>query len=167
MPAPPGPPVSSSPQTDLDGLSEKYWGDILERTVSSNSLHHLHHIYGQSPTLHTRNSAPPDDDNYTYFQHPSNRLNGTSCLPYRPHSVSINTGTTTLPTIVMYTSPEETSVGAASGMEANNSTSANSYSDISKVKCEEHSFQHEAHCAKNSSFLADSTQMGIYGNVCD
>lgn len=29
--------------SDFDGLSEKYWGEILERTFSSNSLHALQH----------------------------------------------------------------------------------------------------------------------------
>lgn len=37
--------------TDLsDSQSEKYWGVILERTVSSNNLHALQRIYGQSPS---------------------------------------------------------------------------------------------------------------------
>lgn len=35
--------------TDYDGLSEKYWGEILERTFSSNSLHALQH---HQPTQH-------------------------------------------------------------------------------------------------------------------
>lgn len=43
----PGPPQSQPPssiaqlQCDYDTLSEKYWGEILERTVSSNSLQTL------------------------------------------------------------------------------------------------------------------------------
>lgn len=48
---PPGPPASRPPRTDLEGLSEKYWGEILERTVSSNSLHALQRVYGQPPHL--------------------------------------------------------------------------------------------------------------------
>lgn len=46
MPLPPGPPQSRPPRTDIEGLSEKYWGEILERTVSSNSLHALQRVYG-------------------------------------------------------------------------------------------------------------------------
>lgn len=44
---PPGPPTSRPPETmiqhhtDYDTLSEKYWGEILERTVSSSSLQTL------------------------------------------------------------------------------------------------------------------------------
>ncbi|KAJ8942257.1 hypothetical protein NQ314_010111 [Rhamnusium bicolor] len=30
---------------DLEGLSEKYWGEILERTLSSSSLHALQRAY--------------------------------------------------------------------------------------------------------------------------
>lgn len=32
---------------DLEGLSEKYWGEILERTLSSSSLHALQRAYSQ------------------------------------------------------------------------------------------------------------------------
>lgn len=46
---PPLPPTSRPPPTDIETLSEKYWGDILERTVSSNSLHLLQRTYGQQP----------------------------------------------------------------------------------------------------------------------
>lgn len=51
---PPGPPTSRPPETliqhhtDYDTLSEKYWGEILERTVSSSSLQTL-----QQRTYHT------------------------------------------------------------------------------------------------------------------
>ena len=39
--------------TDFDGLSEKYWGEILERTFSSNSLHALqHHHQHNHHTMH-------------------------------------------------------------------------------------------------------------------
>lgn len=51
---PPGPPTSRppslrsiQPQTDFETLSEKYWGEILERTVSSNSLQALQRTYNQ------------------------------------------------------------------------------------------------------------------------
>lgn len=40
--------ISGNNTTDYDGLSEKYWGEILERTFSSNSLHALQHH--QPPT---------------------------------------------------------------------------------------------------------------------
>lgn len=47
---------TSNVRPDIEGLSEKYWGEILERTVSSNSLHaamqksyqqHYHHGHQQ------------------------------------------------------------------------------------------------------------------------
>nr|XP_023018726.1 uncharacterized protein LOC111507612 [Leptinotarsa decemlineata] len=34
-----------SPGCDFEGLSEKYWGEILERTLSSTSLHALQRAY--------------------------------------------------------------------------------------------------------------------------
>lgn len=48
LPMPPGPPSSRPPPTRLDfeTLSEKYWGEILERTVSSSSLQALQRAYG-------------------------------------------------------------------------------------------------------------------------
>lgn len=33
---------------DFEGLSEKYWGEILERTLSSNSLHALQKAYNNT-----------------------------------------------------------------------------------------------------------------------
>lgn len=58
IPLPPDPPMLSRPscnqvadgqsnynfipiRPDIEGMSEKYWGEILERTVSSGSLHGL------------------------------------------------------------------------------------------------------------------------------
>jgi hypothetical protein len=43
------PPMASGARGDLEGLSEKYWGEILERTVSSNSLQRLQRVYGHAP----------------------------------------------------------------------------------------------------------------------
>ena len=47
-------PMSSGTKCDLEGLSEKYWGEILERTVSSNSLQRLQKVYGHSYALPAR-----------------------------------------------------------------------------------------------------------------
>ncbi|PNF26315.1 hypothetical protein B7P43_G02651 [Cryptotermes secundus] len=45
------PPMPSGARGDLEGLSEKYWGEILERTVSSNSLQRLQRVYGHTQPL--------------------------------------------------------------------------------------------------------------------
>ncbi|XP_059607792.1 trace amine-associated receptor 1 [Phlebotomus argentipes] len=45
LPVPPAPPKSQPPRPDIEGMSEKYWGEILERTVSSTSLHALQRAY--------------------------------------------------------------------------------------------------------------------------
>jgi hypothetical protein len=50
IPLPPLPKMmasSISGNTDFEGLSEKYWGEILERTFSSNSLHALQQQHQQ------------------------------------------------------------------------------------------------------------------------
>lgn len=64
IPLPPLPKMNARPSTitgnthgttltDFDGLSEKYWGEILERTFSSNSLHALqHHHQHNHHTMH-------------------------------------------------------------------------------------------------------------------
>lgn len=157
---PPGPPASRPPQTDLDGLSEKYWGDILERTVSSNSLHALQRIYGQTPSPLPRIAATDAQNHTHYHQH------GTPRRPYRTHCV--NTSTATLPTILKYSSQAETRLDAASEMVVNGGTTAaigdsddgqrpDSDSDSNDL-CERHSFQHDAHCAKSKAYLVDSTK---------
>lgn len=62
LPMPPDPPASrlSSSllrlQADYDTLSEKYWGEILERTVSSSSLQTLKRAYDQ-PTIVSSSSS--------------------------------------------------------------------------------------------------------------
>lgn len=57
---------------DIECLAEKYWGEILERTLSSNSLHALQRTYGDmqhntnsckilnsiTPTKATTNTTP-------------------------------------------------------------------------------------------------------------
>ncbi|CAG9823838.1 unnamed protein product [Phaedon cochleariae] len=59
-----------APGCDLEGLSEKYWGEILERTLSSNSLHALQRAYShtrmdscnglQQHEMRTFDTAAPD-----------------------------------------------------------------------------------------------------------
>ncbi|KFB40406.1 hypothetical protein ZHAS_00007911 [Anopheles sinensis] len=56
LPLPPGPPPASicrsanhTPRPDVE-CSEKYWGDILERTFSTGSINTLHRI-GSSPAM--------------------------------------------------------------------------------------------------------------------
>lgn len=52
VPLPPGPPKHHPPRHDVcEGMSEKYWGEILERTLSSNSLHALQRSYGHTGGL--------------------------------------------------------------------------------------------------------------------
>lgn len=69
---PPGPPTSQPPeqliqhQSDYDTLSEKYWGEILERTVSSSSLQ----------TLQQRTYSTPIDQQ----RKPSMAVNGQQVI---------------------------------------------------------------------------------------
>lgn len=52
--------------TDYDGLSEKYWGEILERTFSSNSLHGLQHHQHNYHTMHINNGKHHLANNTAY-----------------------------------------------------------------------------------------------------
>jgi hypothetical protein len=51
--------------TDFDGLSEKYWGEILERTFSSNSIHALQH----HQPLQQQRHHPQHNHHHTQVHH--------------------------------------------------------------------------------------------------
>ena len=71
-PPPPPPQLPSTPAGRAD-FSEKYWGEILERTVSSNSLQTLQRVYGH-PCPHAHHNIPPP---------PPPRANGTVLCEHR------------------------------------------------------------------------------------
>ncbi|XP_055390338.1 beta-3 adrenergic receptor isoform X2 [Condylostylus longicornis] len=103
LPIPPGPPSSRPPQIigmetslsigpplslqrhhhqhhqhqiirpDIEGLSEKYWGEILERTVSSNSLHALQKSFSQS-TQHLNQQQHHHQHHQHYQHHPHHQI---------------------------------------------------------------------------------------------
>ncbi|KAK9680494.1 hypothetical protein QE152_g39042 [Popillia japonica] len=50
----PGPPIRHQQGCDFEGLSEKYWGEILERTLSSNSLQALQRSCHHPPRMMER-----------------------------------------------------------------------------------------------------------------
>ncbi|XP_055705323.1 trace amine-associated receptor 1 [Phlebotomus papatasi] len=70
LPVPPGPPKSQPPRPDIEGLSEKYWGEILERTVSSTSLHALQRAYHhrQSGSIVSLNLTDPEIGEHTFHE---------------------------------------------------------------------------------------------------
>lgn len=85
MPMPPGPPKSHPPRSsDVERMSEKYWGEILERTLSSTSLHALQQSFsgnGGSVGLHHSHSRTPLAHHSNRFnQSPSMLTNQTSVL---------------------------------------------------------------------------------------
>ncbi|XP_069948273.1 uncharacterized protein [Cherax quadricarinatus] len=43
--------INSAAACDLEAVGEKYWGEILERTVSSTSLQNLQRIYGNGSSV--------------------------------------------------------------------------------------------------------------------
>lgn len=73
IPLPPLPKMcapSISGNTDFDGLSEKYWGEILERTFSSNSLHalqHQNHYQHNHQTQAHNNNSRSSNGKYHHF----------------------------------------------------------------------------------------------------
>lgn len=73
--------LSNTQRTDFDRLSEKYWGEILERTLSSNSLHALQRNYGHgarnSNNIHySRSSIHQNNNNNDH--NPSNLLSNNN-----------------------------------------------------------------------------------------
>lgn len=105
LPLPPPPAIRSvskampPPHTDFDTLSEKYWGEILERTVSSSSLQALQRSYSEhNANEHTiahsaaqqyhqlgcfKCSATDLSNGYHYERHQKQFMSGGGTL--RPH----------------------------------------------------------------------------------
>lgn len=81
LPLPPKPPCRMRP--DIEGLAEKYWGEILERTVSSNSLHVLQRTYGDTNANHHRlfhdGTTSSDIDSISGKINDTNHLGYLSC----------------------------------------------------------------------------------------
>lgn len=76
---PPAPPKCHPPRTasDVERMSEKYWGEILERTLSSTSLHALQQSFsGQQ----SRSRTPLAHHSNRFHHSPSLLTNQTSVL---------------------------------------------------------------------------------------
>ncbi|XP_017773962.1 PREDICTED: 5-hydroxytryptamine receptor 1-like [Nicrophorus vespilloides] len=52
--------LGHAPGCDLERLSEKYWGEILERTLSSSSLHALQRAYTTTHMSSRCNGGPQE-----------------------------------------------------------------------------------------------------------
>lgn len=105
LPMPPEPPLSRPPdgqktcnfisiRPDIEGMSEKYWGEILERTVSSGSLHalqrsfhspmQLHQFHPKRPIQLTTSFSKNSNLNLTEEDNAANYSNSEPKL-YEPH----------------------------------------------------------------------------------
>lgn len=131
------------PHTDFDTLSEKYWGEILERTVSSNSL--------QAYNEHNANEnafAESADQQYHQlgcFKYSANDLSNGFC--YQRHEQFMGGGDTLRPHKNDKFIDKKTTT-----MQQNNTNLAN-FSNS-----EPHLFDHYIHdinCAKNELFFKD------------
>lgn len=177
--------------TDLsDSQSEKYWGVILERTVSSNNLHALQRIYGQSPHRQPngqlQNNQQPTQQqqqqlplHHHHHQHQHNNLggsftdmNGSSNCP-----IGSTTQLATLPPCCCASSKTTPSCQNCTPMSTSTTTDVNGSdpspdSDGHQVSTmfsstnSRHSenFHHERHCAMNQqSYFNEPTRHSIKG----
>lgn len=82
MPMPPGPPKSHPPRSSADAerMSEKYWGEILERTLSSTSLHALQQSFSGGVGGGSYCRTPLAHHNNRFNHSPSVLTNQTSVL---------------------------------------------------------------------------------------
>ncbi|XP_054738919.1 uncharacterized protein LOC129245004 [Anastrepha obliqua] len=129
----------TSVRPDIEGLSEKYWGEILERTVSSGSLHALtksfphaapHHYYAHHQPPHQQ-ALPPHTTTMTtsFSKHSELNLN-LALAEHERHAAALH----------------DASNGAGGALNAYELSKFSS----SEPKLCEHIY-HDANCAKNKS----------------
>ncbi|XP_055312764.1 5-hydroxytryptamine receptor 1D [Sitodiplosis mosellana] len=175
-PAGPSRPVSSliPPQTDYDTLSEKYWGEILERTVSSSSLQTLrsaqqrtYNIVSEHPFSSTMQSAQKQiaangqqhqlhclksSGIELNYRHPSMQTTNTSTKQthFNHHPVRFENDTK----ITTVTATMATAATTPSTM----TTHLSSFSTSEPHLCEQ--FVHDINCAKNKNAYLNQAHNG-------
>lgn len=83
MPMPPAPPKSHHPRptaSDIERMSEKYWGEILERTLSSTSLHRLQQSFNGPPSQGHTIRTPLVAHHNNRFNHSASLLSGHTSI---------------------------------------------------------------------------------------
>lgn len=148
----------STVRPDIEGLSEKYWGEILERTVSSGNLHalqktfphHHHHLHYQ----------------HHYPQHVSNSSAGGN---------GGATTTTTMTTSFSKNSDLNSTISEHAASEHDGSSSVgiaaisndlNKFSNSEPKLCEHFiNYHHDANCAKNKCALSSCGSSSGGGGV--
>lgn len=141
---------------DIEGLSEKYWGEILERTVSSNSLHAM-------------------QKNFPHHQHHSHLMHH---ITSQHHANAGNGNTPTMTTSfskhsdLNLTQHEKEYGMGLSGMCASNTAASfdselNGKFSSSEPKLCEHMMLHEAGCAKNKSDIKESNKLSCGRSIPD
>lgn len=144
----------TSVRPDIEGLSEKYWGEILERTVSSGSLHALtksfphaapHHYYAHHQPTHQQTFAPPPHNptmTTSFSKHSELNLN-LALAEQERHAAALH------------------DASGGGGTSALNAYELSKFSSSEPKLCEH--IYHDANCAKNKSAalggVADDVKM--------
>ncbi|XP_069964018.1 alpha-2C adrenergic receptor [Bactrocera oleae] len=133
----------TSVRPDIEGLSEKYWGEILERTVSSGSLHALtksfphaapHHYYAHHQPTHQQTFPPPPHTatmTTSFSKHSELNLN-LALAEQERHAAALHDAN-----------------GGGGGNSALNAYELSKFSSSEPKLCEH--IYHDANCAKNKS----------------
>ncbi|CAD7011661.1 unnamed protein product [Ceratitis capitata] len=140
----------TSVRPDIEGLSEKYWGEILERTVSSGSLHALtksfphaapHHYYVHHQPMHQHTLPPPHTGTMTtsFSKHSEMNLN-LALAEHERHAAALH---------------DASGIGASGALNAYELSKFSS----SEPKLCEHIY-HDASCAKNKSAALGGSGIG-------
>ncbi|XP_050325869.1 uncharacterized protein LOC126756675 [Bactrocera neohumeralis] len=139
----------TSVRPDIEGLSEKYWGEILERTVSSGSLHALtksfphaapHHYYAAHHQPAHQQTFPPPPHTATmttsFSKHSELNLN-LALAEQERHAAALHDASG--------------GGGGGGGTGALNAYELSKFSSSEPKLCEH--IYHDANCAKNKSAL--------------
>lgn len=142
---------------DIEGLSEKYWGEILERTVSSNSLHAaMQKTYGPS-AIHSYHHpyhppTPTTTMTTSFSKHSDLNLHITG-----HDDVLVDSGNTRQ----MMTMGMTTATTPAAGSDLNKFST--SEPKLYGQDDQDDEYDHEAHCAKTKANTEANRTLGVGG----
>ncbi|XP_073846517.1 uncharacterized protein [Musca autumnalis] len=141
---------------DIEGLSEKYWGEILERTVSSNSLHAAMQksVYGPS-AMH----AP-----YHHAYHPPTPPSNTMTTSFSKHS-DLNLHITEQDDVLV----DSGNTGLTAAMSAGDlnkfSTSEPKLYNPQQHHDDDYDHDEATHCAKTKANTEANRALGVVTNA--
>ncbi|KAI8114669.1 5-hydroxytryptamine receptor 1A, partial [Lucilia cuprina] len=156
---------TSTVRPDIEGLSEKYWGEILERTVSSNSLHAAmqksfmptQQHYGQQQPLH----------HHGHHQQQASGVNNPMMMMTTSFSKQSDLN-------LHIREHDDNLVDSANTMSTTTTSDLNKFSTSEPKLCEheyqqqqqhhlQHQHHHDIHCAKTKANTEANKTLGAGG----